>query len=269
MDTYTASPPLPPSPPSPPPPPPPSPASGDEVESYSTSEELKIPLGPCSELPTLMGDIEGWWPPTSPPPSPPSPNLQPPSLTSGDEVESYLTSEELKIPLGPCPELPPLMVDVEGWWFKKDFYLKELAFHNPDTGASWVGTFTPPFEKKCLKRTYMDKVSRNEGHNISWEIGDYPYGLAFTLINHYAKHHKLYALGRFKCLWLAQYTTSLITDMEDQMGYNLSKNLPKSVLCPCIYHDVTKSACALNQCIQLGIYYKQLFTLPSTFPFLY
>lgn len=217
----------------------------------------------CSPVPSFSID-----PPlmtSTPKASPPQEEEQQPQVP-GHTPHTRATQQPVLRVLPPPEGLPPLMVDAEGFWFKDNFYVKELAFYQPLTGQSWVGTFTPPFDKKCLKSSHATVLSRGQGHGLPWEGGEYPYGMAFTMIAHYTKHHKMYAVGLFKCLWLAQFSASLICDMEEQLGYGPEKRglpLGKSVKCLCAFHDVSTHSCALNACFQMGLYYMKLFTMSS------
>ena len=173
-----------------------------------------------------------------------------------ETIENMGTSSSL-----PFSATPPVMVDMEGFWLKDNFYLKELAFYKPDTGESWVGTFRPPFEEKCLKKSYAAKLPE-QTHWLSWDKGDYPYSLAFTLIAHFSKDHKMYASGQWKCLWLGQFSTTHVTDIVQQLGYTPVTN--PSVRCQCEYHNVMMSSCALNTCLQMALYYNNLYAMKPT-----
>ena len=174
-----------------------------------------------------------------------------------DASQAFQQPPQETLQLQPSP-LPLLMVDVEGFTLKNDFYVKELAFFNPATSECWVGTFKPPFDKKCLKGSYSATMVAKESHGLKWEDGTYPYSLAFTLISHYGSNYRLFAKGRDKCLWFQQFTTSTVSDL-DQLGCPSFQELDLGCRCP--YHNTMNNSCALDKSVRLGRYYVNIFIM--------
>lgn len=154
-----------------------------------------------------------------------------------------------------------LIVDMEGFTLKDEFFVKELAFYNPCTMQCWVGTFKPPYDKKYIKSCYS-KTMREEAiemHGLKWDDdGLYPYSMAFTMINRFANTHQLLAKGRRNCLWLQQYTDTILIDLE-QYGCPPASELPFG--CYCQFHNSTFKSCALDKAVRMGRYYVNLFTM--------
>ena len=156
----------------------------------------------------------------------------------------------------PAPNI--LVIDVEGFQLKKDFYVKELAFYNPHTMQCWTGLFKPPFDRSSMKKKFvadMDWASRNM-HHLKWEDGEYPYSMAGTMIAHFGNSHQLYAKGHEKCLWIQQYSLTPVIDLE-QLGCPRAMDLPFGA--NCTFHN--NCSCAIDKAVRLGRYLVNLFTL--------
>ena len=129
-----------------------------------------------------------------------------------------------------------LIIDLEGFQLRKDFYLKELAFYNPNTMTCWTDLFNPPFDRQFVKKMYatdMDWATRHL-YGLTWEEGQYPYSLSATMISHFGSTHQLYAKGHEKCLWVQQYMTYPMIDLE-KYGCPASKEQPFG--CFCTFHN--------------------------------
>ena len=158
-----------------------------------------------------------------------------------------------------------LIVDVEGFQLRKDFYVKELAFSNPATQEYWVGTFKPPYDRQALKKRYnmdIDWVTANL-HGLRWEEGIYPYSVAFAMINFFGNSHQLYAKGRDKCIWIQQYTATPVLDLE-QLGCPPARDLPFGSYC--IFHNTLHKSCALDKAVRYCTYINGLFAMNSVLP---
>ena len=163
------------------------------------------------------------------------------------------------------PSSNGLIVDVEGFQMKKDFYVKEMAFVNPQSKAYWVGTFLPPYSRQAMKKRYiqdMDWAMRNL-HGLKWEEGLYPYNVAFTMLNHFGNNSQLLAKGREKCLWIQQHTSLPVIDLEE-LGCPPAKDLPFGSFC--VFHNSLHKSCALDKAAKLGQYVMDLFSLKSVAP---
>jgi len=153
-----------------------------------------------------------------------------------------------------------LIVDVEGFQLKKDFYVKELAFYQPFTKEYWLATFKPPFDRQYVKKKYctdMDWVTRNL-HGLKWEEGQYPYSMAYYMINHFGSHFLLHAKGEEKSLWIQHQTPFTVINLE-LMGSPKAKELPFG--CFCTFHNTLEKSCALDKAVRLGQFYEGLFTM--------
>jgi len=161
----------------------------------------------------------------------------------------------------PVPHAPNiLIVDVEGFQLKKDFYVKELAFYNPFTKEYWQATFKPPFDRQYVKKRYctdMDWVTRKL-HGLKWEDGQFPYAMAFHMISYFGATYQLYAKGEEKALWVQQQTPFSVVNME-LLGCPKAKDLPFG--CFCRFHNTLEKSCALDKAVRLGHYYVDIFAM--------
>ena len=85
-------------------------------------------------------------------PPPPAPPLSPADVLDVAATTAsapHSTSEKHH-----SPSRNILIVDLEGFQLKKDFYVKELAFYNPTTMTCWTGLFNPPFDRQFVKKKY-------------------------------------------------------------------------------------------------------------------
>lgn len=162
------------------------------------------------------------------------------------------------------PATTGLIVDVEGFQLKQDFYVKEMAFVNPHTKDYWVGTFKPPYSRQAMKKKYvqdMDWSTRNM-HGLKWEEGLYPYNVAFTILTHFGNNCQLLAKGRQKCLWIQQHTSLPVIDLEE-LGCPPAKELPFGSFCT--FHNSLHKSCALDKSMRLGHYVMDMFAMkPAT-----
>ena len=81
----------------------------------------------------------------NPPPTPQSPA----EVLDAASTSAYSTSEDRH---SPSPNV--LIIDLEGFHLRKDFYVKELAFYNPTTMMCWTSLFKPPFDRQFVKKKY-------------------------------------------------------------------------------------------------------------------
>ena len=152
------------------------------------------------------------------------------------------------------------IVDVEGFQISKDFFVKELAFYNPESHKMWHGLFKPPFDKVLLKKKGLKCIDfcTEQFHGLRWEHGDYPYSALYSIISHFAANAILYAKGAEKCKWLQQFTAAPIFDLE-QLGCPPSQHLPHG--CPCPQHNTLKWKCALDKAVRFGKYFANIFMM--------
>ncbi len=154
------------------------------------------------------------------------------------------------------------IVDVEGFQIKQDFFIKELAFYNPYSKQMWSGVFHAPFDRAYLKKKGQECIeyASSNLHGLRWEQGQYPYSMSYHLISHFGKKGNLYAKGSQKCVWLQQYTTSPVTNLE-VFGCPPPKDLPQAYLC--IEHSSLEKACAMDKAIRLGNYMASLWEMKN------
>ena len=160
------------------------------------------------------------------------------------------------------PTASSLIVDVEGFQMRKDFFVKELAFVNPITKQYWVGTFEPPHGRQTMKKKYQQEMDWTtiQLHGRTWEEGLYRSSVAFYRLNHFGANHQLFAKGRQKCHWINQHTGLSVLDLED-IGCPPAKDLPFSSTCE--YHDTRQKSCALDKATRLGIYLVDMFAMKT------
>ena len=167
-------------------------------------------------------------------------------------------------PVSRSTAMPPspnvLIVDVEGFQIKKDFYVKELAFYQPFTKEYWLATFKPPFDRQYVKKKFstdMDWVTRNL-HGIKWEDGQFPYPMAYHMISYFGSSYQLYAKGEEKSLWVQQQTPFTVVNLE-LLGFPKAKDLAFGTFCK--NHNTLEKSCALDKAVRLGRYYEELFAM--------
>ena len=160
------------------------------------------------------------------------------------------------------PTASSLIVEVEGFQMKKDFFVKELAFVNPITQHYWVGTFEPPHGRQYMKKKYQQDMDWTtiHLHGLTWEDGCYPYSVAFYMLHHFGANHQLFAKGKQKCHWIKQHTGLSVLDLED-IGCPAAKDLPFGSVCE--YHDSRQKACALDKATRLGTYIVDMFAMKN------
>lgn len=158
-----------------------------------------------------------------------------------------------------------LIVEVEGFQMKNDFYVKEMAFVNPITKEYWVGVFYPPFDRQHMKKKYYQELdwATTNLHGLTWEEGLYPYSVAFTMLHHFGANFQLYAKGRQRCVWIQQHTCIPVVDLDD-LGCPPLKELPFG--CFCEFHNTLHKSCALNKATSLGQYLVNMFTMKTSYP---
>ena len=152
-----------------------------------------------------------------------------------------------------------MVVEARGCTLKKDFYVKELAFVNTQTQEHWVGTFQPALDKGYLRRKYVRKIDREvtEELGLDWKQGQYPYQVAFTMINFFGQNMQLYALGSDLCHWIQHHTSICVVNLEELFGCQIEP--PQEQLVNCEYHCTLN--CALNRAMYYSSYLRNMFSL--------
>jgi hypothetical protein len=150
-----------------------------------------------------------------------------------------------------------IIIDVEGYGFKNDFFVKELACYNPSNGKYWSSLFQPPFSKDMLKKKYVDCMTRTK-HGLKWDEGHLPYSMLFQVLEHFGANFRLYARGKDKIENLQKCLQHPVNDLES-FGCPPASELPQ--LYPCIHHDTTNNNCALNNAIKYGVYFSNFYDM--------
>ena len=141
-----------------------------------------------------------------------------------------------------------IIIDVEGYSLKNDFFVKELACYNPSNEKYWTALFLPPFNKDMFKKKYEDTITNNK-HGLKWDEGHLPYSMLYQVLEHFGANFRLYARGKDKIKYLQNCMQHPLNDLES-FGCPPASELPQSY--PCIYHDTTNNSCALNNAIKMG-----------------
>lgn len=153
-----------------------------------------------------------------------------------------------------------LIVDLEGFQIKKDFFIKEIAFFNPNTMQCWSGLFKSPFDKQFLKKKGITAIeyATKYLHGLKWDDGDYPYSMIFQVVSHFGRGYQLYSKGSEKCGWLQQFTSLPVINLE-LYGCPPAKELPHG--CMCIHHNSLEKSCAIDKSVKFGLYLSKLYHL--------
>ena len=190
-----------------------------------------------------------------------------PAATMGNEGASIQFQRQEPVEQGkPCymwsPTTNALIVDAEGFQLKKDFYVKEMAFYNAVTKEHWVGTFKPPFDKKCMKKKFARDIDIyvQAFTGLKWEEGTFPYNVAFTMLTYFGNKHQLYARGKDTCQWIQQHTSLSVVDLEE-LGCPIIDALPFRSYC--VQHNSLKRTCALDRAMRMGYYLMDMFSLKT------
>lgn len=160
------------------------------------------------------------------------------------------------------PSTNAMIVEVEGFQLKNDFFVKELAFVNLLTKEYWVGIFLPPYGRQHMKKKYNQELDwcTKHLHGLTWEEGLYPYNVAFMMLNHFGATYQLYTKGKQKVDWIREHTALNVLDLED-IGCPPAKELPFASYCE--FHNSLHRSCALDKATRLARHLVTMFSLKN------
>lgn len=165
--------------------------------------------------------------------------------------------------LPPQPQFKPVMIIcMEGFQLEQNFYVKELAVHNPYNANYWIGTFKPPFDITVTKKRFAKQIEMQSRctHGLNWEEGQYPYSMAFHIIQKFGTCNQLFAKGNNMCSWIEQVVPVPVTNIE-LLGCPSLEHLPHAYYCQ--FHNNCQKQCALDKAVRIGRFYSQVHNMIS------
>lgn len=159
-----------------------------------------------------------------------------------------------------------VIIDVQGFYYKRKFICKEFAYGNISTGECNSFIICPPVPWDYLSKRDKKSASwlTNCYHHISWYAGDIPYENTGTMLKNLLEKEEIdqiYVKGLQKFNWLKQFVQKRIIDLEDLNCPNMS-SLLKFESDGCILHY---EHCALQNVRNLICWYKQQFNSLNSF----
>lgn len=156
----------------------------------------------------------------------------------------------MEAPYDPAPAV--MIVSAVGVYVSGRFFTKELAFYQPYTKQTWVGTFIAPVTLNSLQNSVQDDVTKqtNDGVFIHFDDGAYQPLFITHILNFFGSYYHLLAVDDATRDVLLQYTTCPVSSISTIDCLQRSSAQYRTTYCD--YHGFNTYKCALNKAIHTG-----------------